>query len=52
MLRWSAAGAAVRGAGLLHVGREVAQAREAGAAEKFFSLSIIDLQKEEIKRNQ
>ena len=32
MLRWSAAGEAVRGAGLLRVGREAAQARETGAA--------------------
>ena len=32
MLRWSAAGAAVCGAGLLRVGREAAQGREAGAA--------------------
>ena len=52
MLRWSAAGAAVCGAGLLRVGSEAAQGREAGAAEIFFSLSISDLQKEEIRRNQ
>ena len=52
MLRWSAAGAAVCGAGLLLVGSEAAQGREAGAVEFFFSLSISDLQKEEIKRNQ
>ena len=32
MLRWSAAGVAVCGAGLLRVGREAAQEREAGAA--------------------
>jgi hypothetical protein len=51
VLRWSAAGAAVCGAGLLRVGREAAQGREAGAAD-FFSLSISDLRKEEIKRNQ
>ena len=40
------------GAGLLRVGSEAAQGREAGAAEIFFSLSISDLQKEEIRRNQ
>ena len=45
-------GVAVRCAGLLRVGREAAQGREAGAADFFFSLSISDLQKEEIKRNQ
>ena len=37
MLRWSAAGAAVCGAGLLRVGREAAQGREAGAVEFFLA---------------